>query len=150
LRPFTIYRNGEVTSAIFLTLFFSAAFGFFETNSIREGLISELILFHHFSIWHVAMLVTILGIGTAAMSFSLVRRRYIRVIFVVIADALLFAATEDVFWFLWRGTWNPYGSWSYYPLGTGFFLFGAPIPWIYVILMGLSVVFYYLGFRIDF
>ncbi len=144
-----MYKNGEIASAVFVTLFFATAFGFFETNSIAQGVISELILLHHFSMWHVAMLVTILGIGTAEMSFSLVRRRYVRVLVVVIADALLFAAMEDMAWFLWRGQWNPYGSWSYFPFGTGFTLLGVSIPWIYVVLIGLSVFFYYLGLRID-
>ena len=95
------------------------------------------------------MLVTILGIGTAAMSFSLVRHRFKRVLVVVIADALLFAVMEDIAWFLWRGQWNPYGSWSYYPFGAGFYVLGVPIPWIYIVLIGLSISFYYLAMRID-
>jgi hypothetical protein len=135
------FKEGEVIANIAASLILAISFGFFESNSVRDAIVSNFVLFNHFSWWHVAMFATVFGLGLSLMTFSLMRGDLFRAMLVASADVMTFAPVEDMMWFLFRNSWVKSNAWSTWSLG-GIEIVNTFVPWLYLILLsGASIIY---------
>jgi hypothetical protein len=139
------FKEAEVTANLVASLIMAVSFGFFESNSKGDAIVSNYVLFNHFSWWHVAMFATVFALGLSLMTFSLMRGDLFRAILVAGADVMTFAAVEDMMWFLFRNSWVGPNAWSTWSLG-GIEIVNTFVPWIYLILLGAASIIYSIAY----